>query len=337
MRFLVAQLVKIFRLLMFNHFTTLLPPRSIAARLGQVALLAALVMGWQMAPVRAQVARVAALERVTERKVGADAPWRQAHNGDALNVNDRFRTGKRSKADLKFTDGSLLRLGQLSSVEIRSAKGVTLMGGQLLYAALKPGRVLAGAATAEIKGSVAIVTMNPDDSAEFSLFSGAMDVVAPKGTVPLPPGHWVTAFPDGSLSEIRVAPPLEFAFGSFLPDLTEQPSDSPFVGSDANVRLRAAPQRLGLEQYSPTTERNGAIPTKSSSTSGPMDQLKARPITSSNLRRADTATANNGQLATQSADDGAATAQALNTQLVNDLNTAPANQHIGAVDQGMGH
>jgi len=98
------------------------------------------------------VACVASVQRLVQKRSGA-GPFRRAAPGTALGVGDILRTGKRSKADLKFSDGSLLRLGQLSSIEIQSAREVRLIGGRVLFSALKPGLVLRGSAgTAKIRG-----------------------------------------------------------------------------------------------------------------------------------------------------------------------------------------
>lgn len=190
---------------------------------------------------QAQVARVAATQRITEKRAGAGGAWVDAGTGTNLGINDRFRTGKRSKADVKFTDGSLLRLGQLSSIEVRNAKDVSLLGGQLLFSALRPGRVLAGTAAAEIKGSVGIIALNEDGSSEFELHTGAMDVVTPEGRVELRPGMSIKVRADGTLSAIRSTLPL-----SFNPDLLEAPSNSPTVGSPVAARERAQPARSVL-------------------------------------------------------------------------------------------
>ncbi|HEX8552541.1 MAG TPA: FecR domain-containing protein [Abditibacteriaceae bacterium] len=198
---------------------------------------------------RAQtVARVAKIQRIAEMKNG-DAAWKRAGVGTALAVQNRVRTGKRSKADIKFSDGSLLRLGQLSSVEFRSAKGVTLTGGQLLFAALKPGRVLAGNAAAEIKGSVAVIRLNPDNSVDAELFLGATDIVTEKGTVSLKPGQGITAFPDGTFSRIRAASPRAYLRGAASSELLDEPNDAPFTGSAAQIPTRTAPERTATETY----------------------------------------------------------------------------------------
>ncbi|MDF2439071.1 MAG: hypothetical protein JWN98_55 [Abditibacteriota bacterium] len=205
------------------------------------------------------VATVTAVQRVAELREGA-APWKRRGRGAALRLGDGFRTGKRSKADLKFTDGSLLRLGQLSSVEVREAKSVALLSGQVLFSALRPGRVLAGSGVAEIKGSVGIVTMMEDGTAEFSLFSGAVEVSTAIARVDLPPGFWVRARPDGTLSEVQPAPPLRFSFGAFMPEINQEIAEGPFVGSQRNRRLRLTPERTALDVYNPNIEVRDSLP-----------------------------------------------------------------------------
>jgi len=218
-------------------------PRRLSKR-SVIWLLGAALIGAHNA--QAQVARVATVQRVTEKRSGADGAWGRAGAGTSLGINDRFRTGKRSKADVKFTDGSLLRLGQLSSIEVRSTKGVALLGGQLLFSALRPGRVLAGTAAAEIKGSVGIIALNDDGSSEFELHTGAMDVVTPEGRVELRPGMSVKVRADGTLSAIRSTLPFAFSDGTSNPELLEAPSNSPTVGSQALARERAQPARSTL-------------------------------------------------------------------------------------------
>jgi hypothetical protein len=200
--------------------------------------------------VQAQVARIAGVQRIVEKRNGAN-PWNKIGSGAALGVGDSVRTGKRSKVDLKFADGSLIRLGALSSIEIQSAKGVRLSNGELLFSALRPGRILAGTGTAEIRGSVGIIVLQDDGDADFTLFSGAMDVTANGNTVDVPPGRSITANLVGVLSGLRVAAPFGFAGGSYRPDLLEEPEDAPFVGSVLNERIRNAPERTTLDQILP--------------------------------------------------------------------------------------
>ncbi|MBV9470642.1 MAG: FecR domain-containing protein [Abitibacteriaceae bacterium] len=211
--------------------------------------LATLSVGLGASVAQAQVARVASTQLITEKKTGDAGAWQRAGVGAPLNVDDRFRTGKRSKADLTFTDGSLLRLGQLSSVAIRSAKGVQISGGQVMAVMLKPGRVLAGAATAEIKGSVVIIRQNPDGSYTFELHAGAVTVTSPKGTIDLRPGKGVTARADGSLTAMFNVPPLLYEGGSLHSELTQAPQRQlVYAGSQVNVRDRYQPSRVAVDE-----------------------------------------------------------------------------------------
>jgi hypothetical protein len=201
-------------------------------------------------PSQAQVARVVAAQRTTEKSAGENA-WQAADVGANLGSSDRFRTGKRSKADLKFRDGSLVRLGQLSYLEMRGSKQMNLVRGQLLFVALRPGRVLAGAAAAAIKGSVALIQYRnyknsegkETNVAEFYLYSGAMDVITALGTISLQPGQMVTVFPDGT-NKIGVAPPLDYFGGEQNPDILEKPGKFVFVGSPEHENWRDDPERI---------------------------------------------------------------------------------------------
>jgi hypothetical protein len=197
---------------------------------------------------------VAAVQRIAEKKQG-DAAWSRANAGTALGIGSRLRTGKRSKADIRFTDASLLRLGQLSSVEFRAPVGnapadVALTGGQVLYAALKPGRVIAGAAAAEIKGSVALVRLNTDESVDAELFIGATDIGNGKGqVVSLKPGQGVTVFKDGRFSRIRTASPRAYSRGGGLSELFQAPTIGPFTGSTSEIPVRTSPERTVTGTY----------------------------------------------------------------------------------------
>ncbi len=214
------------------------------------------------------VARVALVQRVTERRARG-AGWTKATPGDTLSVGDGFRTGKRSKADIKFSDGSLLRLGQLSSVEMRGTRRTSLLRGQLLFSALHPGRVLAGAAAASIKGSVVRVRMSASGVATIALYAGAVDVTTSQGTVSVPLGMEVDISPDGTISPPHPAPPLQFTDGDNS-DLLVKPTDIPFMGSRIQINdLRRSDNLLLDETVQLHKLQNVPDPTsRSSSSSG---------------------------------------------------------------------
>lgn len=311
---------------------------------GRVVIAAlAVTLGLVVSPAaHAQIARVAAVEHVTEKRAGTVGAWRAAAVGTALQLEDRFRTGKRSKADIKFTDGSLLRLGQLSSVEMRGTKSVALTGGQLLFVALRPGRVLAGSATGEIKGSTGIITLNGDGSSTFALYSGAMDVVAPTSTISLKPGQELTVLHDGTLEAIRATAPFNFANGSGESELSNAPSNSPSVGSRTMTRERMEPF------HSVAAESAALLNSKTTPLRQPIVPMTA-PVTPSNpfptpfpvippglshaqpdksfstppVLRHDVATANNG-VGTPTTPDTAG------------LDTSAAAAHMGDMNTGLG-
>lgn len=206
------------------------------------------------------VARVAAREHITEKRNNATAPWFKASVGTTLEQDNRFRTRKRSKADILFVDKSLIRLGALSTLWVQSVTDAKLEAGQLLFSRITPGRIghiVAGAGTAGIKGSVGLIQLFDDGSALFTLIDGAMDVTTIRGEqISLLPGQAVLVSADGALSALRVAAPLiSGGSGNLGPGtggggsgLGQAPVDSPFAGSSVNLNIRSSPERLAADQ-----------------------------------------------------------------------------------------
>lgn len=89
----------------------------------------------------ATVARVAAIEHIVEVKNGA-SDYHAATPGATLTVGDFVRTGRRSKADIKFADGSLLRLGQLAEAKVSAFDKIQILSGQALFLTLHPGMTI---------------------------------------------------------------------------------------------------------------------------------------------------------------------------------------------------
>ncbi len=210
-------------------------------------------------PAAQPAAWVAAIEHLTEKRVGENGAWTGAKVGTRLELDNRVRTRKRSKADILFTDKSLIRLGPLSTLFIEGPTSAKLAEGALLFSRLTPGRIVAGAGIAGIKGSVGIIALNADGSARFTLYSGAMDVDTTRGDhLVLPPGHTVLVLADGSLSALRVSGPLMSSgdgsgigvgsAGGTGSGLGTAPVNSPFAGSPANITARLAPERVAGDQ-----------------------------------------------------------------------------------------
>lgn len=219
-------------------------------------------------PVQAQVvANVGAVERVVEKRTGTAGTFQSTKKGASLSQNDAVQTGKRSKADVLFRDRSLVRLGQLSNVEIESGAAeetrVRLSNGRIMFVKVPrttgTSRVRTGTGVAEVKGSIVVVQQNRDGSTEWSAYIGSIEVVGvdaqgnpTNNRVVLPPGSWVKTFGAGLLTPISPAPPLTVNV-----DLISSPLDSPFAGSREQVLSRLEPGPLALDNALPTVNREG--------------------------------------------------------------------------------
>ena len=173
------------------------------------------------------------------------AAFRALKMGAAIGRGDVVRTGRRSKADIKFGDGSLVRLGQLSSLEVRGPRQVEVKGGKALISWLSPGKIGTSYAAAEIKGTIVHVDVD-DEGATFTLYEGATEVVTARGRQELKPGTQVTARPDGTLSGLRAAAPIFFAQAGAQLDLKDAPKSGAFAGSGADVAAKNEAVRQGL-------------------------------------------------------------------------------------------
>ncbi len=258
----------------------------------------------------AQIASVGAIERVVEKRSGAGG-WANTKKGASLSQGDGLRTGKRSKADALFRDGSLVRLGQLSSLDIESgnaeATRVRLQDGRVILVK-KPGsggtcRVRTGTGAAEIKGSVVYVRANPKDgSAEYINYSGTITVVGlnaqnvETSRVTLPAGRSVKSYVGGILSPIVSAAPF-----SSQTELIDAPVNSPFPGSRTQIVSRATPGIAAIDTALPAnnveTQENprtnpfvphAPLPDGQPPFGGPFPPPKTRPGTSGLLTRQST-------------------------------------------------
>src|SRR5690242_17458324 len=63
-------------------------------------------------------ARIAEFERQVEAQAGAPAAWSAAERNAPLAESARIRTGAASRVEIEFDEGSVLRLGANSAVEL---------------------------------------------------------------------------------------------------------------------------------------------------------------------------------------------------------------------------
>ena len=86
------------------------------------------------------LAKLTKVQQKVEVSSGKGASFRAITQGASIGRGSVVRTGRRSKADVKFSDGSLVRLGQLSSIEVRGPRNVQVGSGQALISWLSPGQ-----------------------------------------------------------------------------------------------------------------------------------------------------------------------------------------------------
>jgi len=106
----------------------------------------------------AQTAKITAVVLDVKCRASAAAGWAPARVGRTLGAGAQVRTGKRGKCEIKFPDGSLIRLAPLSDLTIARVAGKDLsMGYGKLYARIVKGtttRIQGGTGVASIKGTI---------------------------------------------------------------------------------------------------------------------------------------------------------------------------------------
>ncbi len=199
-----------------------------------------------MRPVQAQapLAKLTKVQQKVEVSLGAGGAFRAIAQGASVGRGSVVRTGRRSKADVKFSDGSLVRLGQLSSIEVRGPRNVQVGSGQALISWLSPGKIGTSYAAAEIKGTIVNIAVT-DEGTTFTLYEGATEIVTTTGNrQELKPGTEVFARPDGTLSGLRTAAPIFFAQAGSPIELLSEPKTGAFAGSLADVEVKNSPARV---------------------------------------------------------------------------------------------
>jgi len=154
-----------------------------------------------------------AVQAIAEKHPDGARRLDQSHTGAEVRTGDSYAPASAPRPISNSPMASLIRLGQLSTLEVRGERDTRLAGGQLLFSFLKPGRILAGAGAAEIKGTAGIVSVDHDGNAQFVLYKGLLDVVTKLKTIELTPGSQVTVSAAGVLGNIGVAALLQYAGG----------------------------------------------------------------------------------------------------------------------------
>lgn len=144
---------------------------------------------------------------------GAD-DWNPAKMGDVLGPGDRFRTLERARAVLRLSDLSVLRLGELSFIEIPAPTsrrgGIQFLRGLFYYFHRdKPGvlPVTTPSAHAVVLGTEFVLTVSQEGATALTLLDGVVELTNSLGQVRLQSGESARASVQSAPARVPVVAP----------------------------------------------------------------------------------------------------------------------------------
>ena len=146
----------------------------------------------QEAPVSGETALIEAENDVSAKK-GA-APWQKAAPTFPLGTGDKVRTGKKSRAAVRLSDLSVMRLDQLTVFEIGAAAGrdgqrsIDLQQGAAYFFSRERApemRINTPAANGALRGTQLVVRVTPALKTLMTVFEGQVELSNAQGSVSL--------------------------------------------------------------------------------------------------------------------------------------------------------
>lgn len=217
----------------------------------------------------AQTAKITAVLLDVKCRASAGATWAPAKVGRVLGAGAQVRTGKRGKCEIKFSDGSLIRLSPLSDLTLVKIAGKDLsMGYGKLYARIVKGttaRIQGGTGVASIKGTVLEFDAGDMGAAReratnvLTIFDGLAELSGGGRTREVGRGTQARIGRDGTPGEVRQVPGEAFFSGT---------TDQWWQGFAPNTNLQSTPsspaalaQRAEFQQsHSPAIGADGWYP-----------------------------------------------------------------------------
>ena len=135
--------------------------------------------------------------------------WSPAQTNQVLQIGDRLRTGLRSRATLRWSESSVVRVDQLTSLEIQPPAGTTgksqldlKSGATYFFSRERPAEIQfrTPVASGAIRGTEFNLAVAEDGRSVLSLLDGEVDLVNAQGSVTLKSGEQGTVTP-GSAPE----------------------------------------------------------------------------------------------------------------------------------------
>ena len=130
--------------------------------------------------------------------------WRPGKTNQVLETADRLRTGERSRAVVRLSDQSVLRLSEMTTIEIRAPTadsqkpGLDLKRGLLFFFSRERPRQLrwsTPAASGSVRGTEFTLGVEPDGRTTLALLEGAVDLTNAHGGLELQSGEQATIGP----------------------------------------------------------------------------------------------------------------------------------------------
>jgi hypothetical protein len=224
----------------------------------------------------AQTAKITAVVLDVKSRPSASATWTPARVGTQLGGGAQVRTGKRGKCEIRFPDGSIVRLAPLSDLTIARIAGKDLsVGYGKLYARIVKGttaRIQGGTGVASIKGTVLefdagdVKTPRERATNVLTIFDGLAELSGGGKTQQVGPGSQSRIGRDGLPEPLQGVPGQAF-FGGMAGQWWE--------GLLRNANLQSTPaSSAGLNQrdqtgpaHSPSLGAAGYYPLHSGSVS----------------------------------------------------------------------
>ena len=136
-------------------------------------------------------------------QVRTRAGWRNTGSGHRLWPGMTLRTGRSSRTQLKYDDGSVVRLGSNSVMRIRPARNLRLLKGKTWIKKQKNNqklRVRTPIAHATVLGTELFVSHNDKNISHVTTLTGEVQVETEKGEKTMvTAGNWVEIEPDKPL------------------------------------------------------------------------------------------------------------------------------------------
>lgn len=157
-------------------------------------------------------ARVTHLEKEVSFKQTGQADWTVVKVNDPLTQGDLLRTGAGARAEVTYTDGSVVRVAESSTLALSQPQkkgwGRLLFGKMWLQAVKgKNMRVITPTATASVLGTEFLLQVDEEQNTKIIVFGGSVQFTGSLGdSVTVNGGQWGLAKPETPLQPPQPAP-----------------------------------------------------------------------------------------------------------------------------------